>query len=208
MTGVWQARRPYMLDRDTFDETVAVEVERVARVLDDAGVTSLRDLASLSQTDWERSKRVQRKVFNSVLLVSRLKPTKVPVPMFGSKVLHHYFPTLVPVYDDQWVKKAAMTTPRWLAFEADHDDWIIDPEPVGRDDKEMVRFRRWFGGCLAGIGQLSGLVLTRLRADVQRSLKLQRHPSWIPSRLDAKIAEWCLVGEAHATGYLLPRSMR
>jgi hypothetical protein len=208
MTGVWQARRPYRMERAPFDKVVVQEVLALSRQLDAAHVGSLRDLSVLSNKDWSKAENLHRTIFQSVLSVSRLKPTAVPVAMFGSKVLHHYFPSVIPVYDDQWVKKAAMTMPAWRAFETSHDGWIVDPVASGPLDVEMVRYRRWFGGCLAGIGGLGARSLGQLRKGAQQRLDLERHPSWVASQLDAKLAEWCILGEAHHLGYLKTRSER
>jgi hypothetical protein len=47
--------------------------------------------------------------------LSELRPTEIE-PVFGSKVLHHFFPGVVPVYDRQYIRLRVLRLPEFLAF--------------------------------------------------------------------------------------------
>jgi len=97
MTGEWKARRGSApVNRSRFWSSVVNGVRGASIVLNEYGVSSLTDLGELNDSHY---RTVLTKVEDSIREISAAKRTIRIHPVLGSKVLHHFFPSIVPVYD-------------------------------------------------------------------------------------------------------------
>lgn len=137
------------------------------------------------------------------LLISRIKPTKVLTPMFGSKVVHHYFPSVVPVFDDAKIRKVLMCSATWgRAMKRSADAWRRQVERAGPCDPAMADFQQYFAFCVSQIEEAPGNHLWQTREALAGRCSrfapavLQSNQESLLWRLDAKIAEFCGCGAA------------
>jgi hypothetical protein len=206
MTGRWQARRVVTVARDKFDAAVLEVVPRLARALNGVGVSCLRDLGKLSPASYRRA---VLSVQGAVGELSRLRSTAEVEPVFGSKVLHHFFPSVVPVYDRQYIRLAVLRLPSFSEFvQADADGWLLFSPADKESGVRMLEYHRYFAFCAAKVDHASTATLAVVRqqfgegfADLAPKRMVDDKTALI-WRLDAKLAEYCLVGHARARGLL------
>jgi hypothetical protein len=206
MTGRWQARRVVTLSRDKFDEAVLDAVPRLAKALNTAGVSCLRDLGQLSSNKY---RRVVQATQRAVEDLSRLRRTAEVEPVFGSKVLHHFFPSVVPVYDRQYIRFGVLRLPAFSEFvEADTEGWLLWSRPDDVGGARMLEFHHYFAFCAAEVDAVTPEVLAAVREQFGESFadlaprRMATDDAGLVWRLDAKLAEYCLVGLAGAKGLL------
>lgn len=203
MLGHWNARRAIRVDRRTFDLTVPHRVRKLALCLNRHGVSSLRNLGQLDRT----YAKVFGEIVSTVLDLSEIKNTSRTEPMFGSKIAHHFFPTVVPVFDTAMVRKGVLQTSVFTAFRAtDYDGWLPADMPSAAQE---------FGGYLAFLAaQVSEAQVSDLSAARQAfgnaiannaPSAMAKDPRSLVWRLDAKVAEACALGEARREGRLSRR---
>jgi len=200
MAGRWGARRAVTVSRRRFDLRVAGVVPRLAKRLNALRILCLRDLAAL---DAGRYRRAVLAIHQTVLAISKLRTTTQTEPVLGSKVLHHYFPSVVPVFDAKYIRKGVMRRPAFRRFlEEDADGWIVLADAREAGGARMLDFHRYLAFCAAQIGEVRA---SRLRAVRQRfavgfrdlaPLTMLRDRRSLLWTMDAKIAEYCFVGEA------------
>lgn len=207
MTGRWKARRVVTVKRSRFDAQVKSVVPRVARALNRHGVTCLRDLAHLDTATY---RRVVRVLHQAVAVVSSLRPTRRVEPVLGSKVLHHFFPSLVPVFDTAYIRRGVMRTTAYRSMVAKDHRWLVHQDEDSAGGRGLLQFHRYFAFCASEMATIDRRALTTLRHRFGRGFAaLAPHALWERSdsllwKLDAKIAEYCALGEAAREGLLKP----
>lgn len=207
MTGRWKARRAATVRRAAFDRCVLRVVPALARRLNRSDVSCLRDLAQL---DSARYGRLAGAVVAGVQEISSLRRTRDVEPILGSKVLHHFFPSVVPVYDRRFVLHGIMQTAGFRQFLAEEErtpDWLVLDEHVA-GGPTMLGYASYLAYCTAHIrtcpaGRLRSVrrMFGRAFADLAPGA-MGRDPDGLLWMLDAKIAEYCLLGTAHHEGLL------
>ncbi len=205
MTGAWRARRGVKVDEGSFLAKVPPIVRSLAGVLNDARIATLTDLSALYARDPDHGYVVLGEVHAAVLAASAIKPTAVVKPMFGSKVLHHYFPSVVPVFDTALVYNGVMASDDYHSFER-HELFALDTVEYERQGDEVVRAREmtWFYDyldyCRVRLAQTDPATLAAVRRAMGEVLApgvfptMRADPSSLLWHLDAKLAEWCFVG--------------
>lgn len=203
MTGRWKARRGFTFEREDFDERVVAAVCMLARRLNRAGVHALGDLSRASASD---HRRVVAAVQSAVASVSALRATKNVEPVLGSKALHHFFPSVIPVFDTALVRNGVMCTKGFRDFIATDRDWVVLDRASDAGGPAMLEFHQYFAFTAAQIAATPARVLASVRLGFGRAfsrlapaIDLERKdaPLW---RMDAKLAEYCLVGQAKREG--------
>lgn len=201
MLGKWKARRAVTVDRKLFDQIVPQQTRALAQVLNDAGVTCLRDLAGVQ---WPARKRVVRAVSTAICEVSKVKPTKTVTPMFGSKTLHHLFPSVVPVFDGALVRDQIMKASAFREFLDEEQKrktgWLsLFMERTG-SDSPMTNFDEYFAFCAAQIEGADEEALKKARGELVLRVKpfaskaMVKDQDSVLWKLDGKVAEFCALG--------------
>ncbi len=209
MTGRWQARRSVTVTRAQFDRRVLDVVPRLARRLNALGVTCLRDLARLDDRGYRRLAHV---LHDAVADVSRIRATRRVEPVLGTKVLHHYFPSIVPVFDTALIRKGVMRTAPFQNF-VDHDPegWLAYADAADAGGPALLQFHRYFAFAAAQIASAPASALSKVRQTFGKAFSrlaptvdvLRR--DGLVWRMDAKIAEYCLLGQAQREGHFRKR---
>ncbi|MEW5800064.1 MAG: hypothetical protein AB1728_13780 [Bacteroidota bacterium] len=115
LLGEWRARRgaPFVSTK-RIKEVVVSEVISLAKLFNSKNIDCLRSFKTFSPSTFQR---LHYAIMRRVLNISLLKKTIVPQPMLGSKILHHFFPTVVPVYDDLFISKQVMKLSKITTYE-------------------------------------------------------------------------------------------
>jgi hypothetical protein len=166
----------------------------------------LRDLADLRTVRYGHFVRLLQE---AVAEISRLRPTTHVEPVLGSKVLHHYFPSIVPVFDTALVRMGVMRTRAFRAFvEENVDGWLLYSDPQDAGGTAMLEYHRYFAFAASQVAAAPRAVLARVRKrfgeDFSRlapTIDVARRDGLV-WRLDAKLAEYCLIGQAEREGLL------
>lgn len=124
MLGRWQARRAVTIDQADFNKRLPTPVAELAKLFNAMQLESLASVAALRGSD--RSRWLEAVVLATMQL-SAIKPTNAPKPMFGSKILHHFFPSIAPVYDTKRVEKGLMRGEEFVRFNATIDEALASP---------------------------------------------------------------------------------
>jgi hypothetical protein len=204
MTGSFQARRAVTVPRRALERCVMQVVPFLAGRLNRRHIMSLSDLSGKDQHSYNEAVRA---IHDAVARISRLRDTKVTEPVLGSKVLHHYFPSVVPIFDKALIRNRALQAGAFRRFDEGSNDegWIVfeDGAPGG---PSMEDYHRYFAFVAEEIGNTKPRVLEQVRMRFARGfhrlapaadLESRRSLLW---RLDAKIAEYCLLGQAAHEG--------
>lgn len=172
MAGRWQALRPGKVNKDTLEQTTIKNVIKLARRLNALNIGCLGDIASKTRNIQEK---ILHQISRAVQAVSQVKKTDSPT--LGSKILHHYFPSAIPVWDNEYIKKA------------------IERLRL----KESSNYTSYLRFCVDQVSLLSLSKLQQIRerfgeayADYAPGI-LHSEESSLLWRLDAKIVEYCLV---------------
>lgn len=204
MTGRWKARRAVTVSRETLHAVTLDVVPRLARFLNRESVFSLWDLV---RSDDERYGRVVEMLHKAVRDVSEVRDTRQIEPVLGSKVLHHFFPSVIPVFDTAIVRNAVMRTAAVQKVLKTNPEWCVHNDSAAAHGESMLDYHRYFVVC-AQIGSASKEHLLKLRNRFgngfvplapNRMVHDRKSLLW---RLDAKIAEYCLAGQAFKEGLL------
>jgi hypothetical protein len=200
MTGRWQARRAITMTRKRFDARVLDVVPRMAARLNTMEVRSLGDLGSMGGPRYRRAMVV---IHDAVAAISALRGTQVVEPVLGSKVLHHYFPSVVPVFDTALVRHGIMRTSAFRRFvRVDEEGWLLHHDAREAGGSAMLEYHRYIAFAAAEIARAPSFVLRRLRARFGRAFRRLAPTAAVDDvrgvlwHLDAKLAEYCLLGEA------------
>lgn len=197
MTGKWRARRGARtpISRKLFDKVVTRQVRELADVLNAFDVNSLHAFKDLDPAD---IRKVVGHVLTAVIKVSKVKKNKVLNPMFGSKVLHHYFPGIVPIYDTAYLRNKALRKALFTQFASEGGDggWLkLLPRrrrDLGNNVKSFELYLMW---CAAQLAEAPDTRIAAARRTFVRASGIsttgiaKSSPLW---HLDARIAEICL----------------
>jgi hypothetical protein len=205
MTGCWKARRAVTVRREEFEEVTAEVVPRLSRFLNRQGICSLWDLAD---TDTRTYARVVSTVHEAVACISRVRPTRETEPVFGSKVLHHFFPSVVPVFDTALIRNGVMRTVPFREFVKGDNEWITYGSVSDAGGGAMLEFHHYFAMCAQLGGSNHPSIVKNLRKRLGNGFRSIAPVRMVDDkksllwRLDAKVAEYCLTGQAHKEGLL------
>lgn len=203
MTGSWKARRVKTFKKSCLEEKIAVVVPSLTATFNKYNVACMSDLGRLKQEQYEK---VVDKIYKSIESISLLRKTRIIQPVLGSKVLHHYFPTIIPVFDEALVLKGGLQSSLVRAElqkgrESDlyTDGWIC-LENNYYSYKRMKSYYQYFGICAQQISEARNLSELR-RKFASGFIGYMPHVLATNSRsmvykMDAKIAEYCLLGLA------------
>lgn len=204
LTGRWLARRGATVSRVEFEERLRAVVPALAQALNRGRVGSLRDLRGLRAVE-----PVVRRVGEAVLSLSSLRNTREVQPVFGSKVLHHFFPSVVPAFDGKYVRDGVLRMEELRPFERDDDGGWLPPIPRKSATEAAMRdFHRYFAACARAISRAPEPSLREVRRRFGTAFlpyapgAFAEDPASLLWRLDAKIAEYCFLGRAAQQGCL------
>lgn len=213
MTGKWRARRAVAVDRRRFNAEVPRIVATLSLTLNKHGIQNMHHVCELNGRDSGAFGEVVGAIHDAIKESSSIKPTAVIKPMFGSKVLHHFFPSVVPVFDSAYVLNGAMKSDDYQQFQT-HESVGWKYWSYQRDgaavvaEAELDDYHDYLDYCLARLSVVDPSDLRDLRgrfSDVlgsSVSTQMRSDRSSLLWQLDAKIAEWCLCGSACAEGTL------
>jgi hypothetical protein len=213
MTGKWKARRGVKVDQRRFNDEVIRVVAELSISLNEHRISCMLDLVELLQQDDESYRNVIAAIHDAIRDTSAIKPTTVMKPMFGSKVLHHFFPSVIPVFDSAWVLNGVMRSSDYYSFTAnDRERWrSFNYERDGIEatlESELDNYYDYLDYCIASISMVDQKELSSLRTMMGDALgpaasSGQRfNRASILWKLDAKITEWCMCGAAYKEGVL------
>lgn len=200
MTGRWNARRPVTLPREAFDHCVGEVVPGLAAYFNQKEITCLRDLAQLETRSY---RAVVARIHQAVEHISALRSNRYVEPVLGSKVLHHYFPSIVPVFDTRFIRNEVMRTSAYRDSLEECSDWHIFSNAEAAGGPSMFDFHGYFAFCAWQIGTTPKSVLATTRARFGRAFRQSAPVSMAANRssflwrMDAKIAEYCAVNHAN-----------
>lgn len=213
MTGKWLARRAVQIDQRHFNQEVPRIVSTLSAVLNESGVASLRRLCELFDQDRAMSRDVIAAIHDAIKETAAIKPTTTLKPMFGSKVLHHFFPSVIPVFDSAWVLNGVMKTEDYRRFMAEEigewRSWAYERDgKEARTERELDHYHDYLDYSVARLSEVEPSDLEDLRTQYGDALSSSVSPFMRSDRdsllwhLDAKVTEWCLCGAAHEEGVL------
>lgn len=201
MTGRWNARRPVTLPRKAFDKCVGEVVPRLAAYLNREEITCIRDLARRETRPYRAA---VARIHRAVERISALRQTQCVEPVLGSKVLHHYFPSIVPVFDTRFIRNGVMRTSAYRDSLDECAEWRVFSNANAAGGPSMFDFHGYFAFCAWQIGTAPPSILATTRVRFGRAFRqsapvsMAANPSSILWRMDAKIAEYCAVNHAFA----------
>ncbi|OIN95911.1 hypothetical protein AUJ66_07975 [Candidatus Desantisbacteria bacterium CG1_02_38_46] len=203
LTGEWSARRNITItNRKKFEQIVADEVTHLTDVFNKYNVKSPRDLGSMSQKQY---KKVFLTIEESVKNISKVRHTMRIEPVLGSKVLHHFFPSIIPVYDTAMVSKEVIPLIRKKSQNQEKlksEGWLFKEYSEKPKMKKMMEYRLYLAFAAQQIYDTKRKILNKLS---QRIANWYMFHGLVPGsliskkrsffwRLDAKLAEYCLIG--------------
>jgi hypothetical protein len=136
------------------------------------------------------------------MFISVIKPTKNTRATFGSKVAYHYFPSIVPAFDNAEVKDVGMKSWAYRDFRERRRGWvegIYDFE----DEPFLLNFALYFAFGHEQIASAPDASLDRTCEEIGKrcrdevSASMWNDETSLHWRLDAKVAEFCLCGHAN-----------
>jgi len=181
LLGEWRAKRPSgkgktkknkRIESENFINTIKPYVKKLTRKFNKYNIISLKDIANLKSEDRDE---IRRTIINYVSKISEVKVKKGRGSVsatLGAKTLHHFFPSVIPVYD----------------------------QDVIHNDSEQKDYEEYLNNCIEGISKSRSLkqVRCKIAKDYIRTelipYNLIKNKRSILYRLDAKLAEYCLIG--------------
>jgi len=200
MTGEWQARRSITISQPgRFYSYMTKGVMSVAKILNRYEIISLSDFKQLDQKRYEK---IVTCIENSIIQISGTRLTEEIQPVLGSKVLHHFFPSIVPVYDDKFISKQVLKLKEFDHFiETNADGWLFNEH---KQQSRMLEYHRYFAFCSQQICETPSKSLNHLRikfmnfyTDLAPKMFSEQGTKGLLGRLDAKLAEYCLIGATY-----------
>jgi hypothetical protein len=200
MTGDWKARRAVTIERPAlFFARVTKEVTALARLFNTHRVFCLQDLV---RTPAKLRIRIIRRILSSVQEISRARKTKLVQPVLGSKVLHHYFPGVIPVFDDLLIAKRVLRAKHYRDV-ARTAEYARDMDDAGELAARTDEFASYLFYCMHIISSTDTGTLNRVRRALGDDSKMvfpheiatggKSHLLW---KLDAKLVEYCLIARS------------
>ncbi|MBI3271460.1 MAG: hypothetical protein HYZ53_20890 [Planctomycetes bacterium] len=206
MLGRWQARRGVVVNLVNFRRAAPLPIMALAATLNRRRVTCMADLLALPPEPYAE---VVTAIHQAVYCISLIKPTKIVQPVFGSKVLHHFFPSVVPVFDAAKVAHGVMRLPDFALFRHHGGQpWVLWQNEAEARGPRMLEFHLYFAFCVAQIDAAGPARLASVRRRLGRAWRpfappaLARNKNSLLWKLDAKAAEFALKGRAVAEGIL------
>jgi hypothetical protein len=199
MTGRWNARRPVTLPRKSFDQCIGEVVPRLADYLNRKEITCLRDLARF---DTRSYRAAVVRIHRAVERISALRSNRYVEPVLGSKVLHHYFPSIVPVFDTRFIRNGVMRTSAYRDSLEECGEWRAFSNAQSAGGPSMFDFHGYFAFCAWQVGTAPSSALASTRARFGHAFQQSAPRSMVANRssvlwrMDAKIAEYCAVNHA------------
>jgi len=206
LTIDWKAWRPVPIKNPEkfnpkmFHEEVIRCVTKLATVFNKYRITALRDLKSC---DRDKYKKIVSHIEDGIMCISKTKPTKKVVqPMIGSKVMHHFFPTIVPVFDNAWISSRVLRLRSFKDFlKSKGHGWIL--KDYGEPPR-MQEYHHYLAYCAQQICDTNKHDLDDLRQEIAK-LYIDVFPYSLVKngkrslmwKLDGKLAEYCLVGATY-----------
>jgi hypothetical protein len=181
LLGEWGAKRPSGKDKtkknkriesENFINTIKPYVKKLTRIFNEYNIISLKDIANLKSEDRDE---IRRTIINYVSKISEVKVKKGRGSVsatLGSKTLHHFFPSVIPVYDNRMINRTA----------------------------KQKSYDKYLNNCIEEVKRSRSLkqVRRKIAKDYIRTelipYNLIKNKRSILYRLDAKLAEYCLVG--------------
>ena len=150
LTGEWGARRNKTIENPKeFHKEVTGCVTKLATKLNRHGITALRDMKKIFDLDRGKYKKIVREIEENVKLISRHRDTKELEPVLGSKVLHHFFPTIVPVYDKKYISERVLELKSFKVFlKNNKDGWLFKDYA---QQTRMQEYHHYFAYCVQQI---------------------------------------------------------
>lgn len=199
LTGEWGARRKIMIkNREKFHEIVTQCVIILANFFNKNGIIALRDMRNF---DKYKNQKIVSKIEENIALISKTRPTKKVQPILGSKVIHHFFPSIVPVYDDKMISQSVLKLKSFIEFQNNNQDgWIFKDY---KNETRLQEYHCYFVYCAQQICDANNSNINELRNAIAKLYKnlspyiLFNNKQSILWKLDAKIAEYCLIGATY-----------
>jgi len=198
MTGEWKARRSITIQSPlAFHNLVRKEVARLARLFNSNMISCLRDFRRLGNKEYSF---VFLEILESIKRISKTRKTLLIQPVLGSKVLHHYFPSIIPVFDDYYISKGVLQTPKYKAFcGVSVGQWC--PRQIGLSKPRLQEYSSYLAYCLSLVCKIDTTILNKMRRILGNDSK-QAFPFFVVNnkrnhllwKLDAKLVEYCLMG--------------
>ena len=147
-------------------------VKKLTRIFNEYNILSLKDIVNLKSKDRDE---IRQTIIDYVSKISEVKVKKRRGSIsatLGAKTLHHFFPSVIPVYDDKMINKKA----------------------------KQKSYDKYLNNCIEGISKSRSLkqVRCKIAKDYIRTelipYNLIKNKRSILYRLDAKLAEYCLIG--------------
>jgi hypothetical protein len=201
MTGRWNARRPVTCPRSEFDKCVVSTVPSLADYFNRRKIARLADISRLDNPLYSE---VVERIHRAVESISALRRTRYVEPVLGSKVLHHYFPSIVPVFDTRFIRNRVMRNATYYESFDKWSEWRVFEDEHSAGGPSMLDFHRYFAFCAWQVGTATAEALARTRVRFGRAFQVSAPASMINRRtsvlwcLDAKIVEYCAVNHAEA----------
>jgi len=185
LIGEWGAKRPSGKDKtkknkriesENFINTIKPYVKKLTRTFNKYNIISLKDIANLKSEDPDEIRRtIIRTIINCVSKISEVKVKKgrgAVSATLGAKTLHHFFPSVIPVYDNKMINRTA----------------------------KQKSYDKYLNNCIKEVKRSKSLkkVRCKIAKDYIRTglvpYNLIKNKRSILYRLDAKLAEYCLIG--------------
>jgi hypothetical protein len=201
LTGEWQARRAITVkNRKEFNQKVTDCITNLAKKFNTYGILALRDMKNFNKDN--NYEKIISEIVEMVKRISKTRPTKYVQPVLGSKVLHHFFPTIIPVYDDKMISKRVLKLESFKEFLKDYQNtWVFGDY---KNEKRMQEYHHYLTYCSEQVCNTKNSDLNDLRCKIAELYKnpcphslAKKGKKSILWKLDAKIAEYCLIGATY-----------
>lgn len=197
--GEWGARRRKTIKNpEKFHEEVVYSVTKLANLFNRFKIITLRDMGKLNQNKYEK---ILSEILEAIMWISKKRHTKKVQPVLGSKVIHHFFPTIIPVYDDKMISKRVLKLNSFKEFiNNDQDGWVF--KDYGKQTR-LQEYHYYFAYCTQQICDTHCHDLNKIRNIFAEKYKRLSPYSYAKNKknilwaLDAKIAEYCLIGATY-----------
>jgi hypothetical protein len=145
LTGEWGARRAITVKNpERFHKEVTKCVTTMARMFNKYRIRALRDMKHFNQDD---KYKIISKIEEMVMQISETRSTKDVQPVLGSKVLHHFFPTIIPVYDDKMISKGVLKLESFKEFLNDYQNTWVFKNKNYKNQKRMEEYHHYLTYC-------------------------------------------------------------
>jgi hypothetical protein len=205
MTGEWKARRAITCSRSDFDRRLLKEVPRLSKIFNKHKINCMGKILDLHKRDQEK---VLRKILNAIEEISRLRKTKLIQPVLGSKVLHHFFPSVIPVFDERFIKNGVMRLDEFQNFIANFMVNNVLNKFVNIREIRMIDYYKYIMYCIDTLSKSKTSMLKSVRKlfgigyqDFMPHIFTNDKNSLL-WKMDAKIIEYCLVGRAYEAKFI------